>query len=202
MYVEVAAGGDPPDHTGWLFVAKPWPMFPSLEMAKAFLFGRAKYGPLPGWEPVRELRGIPDDLSSDVELRREASDMTVADPTWLTLGELRSIDLDVPMGIPDDPAALHDRTVRRYAAYTLVSDDETEERADPRAYDAETVYRALEDGRVEVDDGALVADRTTRRNYARGYEDLLAFMGDLCDGRYATVDRSPDGVRLVTWIEY
>lgn len=101
MYIERAIGSDSePQH--WGLIGKPWYLFGSLEYSKVFLLGHGKYGPQPGWDPARELRGLPDNPSSEVARLREMSDREITDATWLTLSELESINLDIPVGLPDD----------------------------------------------------------------------------------------------------
>lgn len=80
-------------------IAKASNLF-ELSRERAIFLGHSKTGRSPGWEPVKEIRGLPDDVSDEVQLAFENFSANV-DTTYLTLEELKNIDLEKPIGFPE-----------------------------------------------------------------------------------------------------
>lgn len=197
MYIERTAL---PSEIRWELVAKPTNMIGLLAYPKAFLLGHGKYGPKPGWEPVEKLRGLPQDLSDDVSRLAETATREPTDPTWYSFDELQEIDLDEPMGLPDneDPILRRPRDYLRF--YTMV-DNEIDEEISPSQLEPETIRNLIDNhGWVEEDGEILHSEPKKRSVYSRQFDELLAFMAELCgEGRYDGLGYAPEHVRLVIW---
>lgn len=198
MYIETSFEGS--DH--WQFVAKPWNMFTGLEYCKAFLLGHGKYGKMPGWEPVTELRGLPDDTSKDLSRLIKSYEDKIKDPTYITLSELENIDLEEEIGLPEK--GIEEIMLKNWGRYynfrkKLKESDEIKG-LNPESFDEKELKEVIEKGKKNYEDFILKADRKKRKHYSLGFKDMLKFMEEFCgEGKYNTVRRNEEQVRLVIW---
>lgn len=198
MYIESSFEGS--DH--WQFVAKPWNMFTGLEYSKAFLLGHGKYGKIPGWDPVTELRGFPDNQSKDLSKLIESYGDKIKDPTYMNLSELENIDLEKEIGMPEK--GIEEMMLKNWDRYynfrkKLKESDEFKG-VDPKSFDKEELKEAIEKGKKNYENFILKVDRKKRKNYSSGFKDMLAFMREFCnEGKYDTFGRAEEQIRLVIW---
>lgn len=198
MYIEASFKGS--DH--WYLVAKPWNIFTGLQYSKAFLLGHGKYGKMPGWSPVKNLKGLPKNPSRDLSKLIDSYRDEIKDPTHLTLSELESIDLEKEIELPEngiDEVRLKDWG-RYYGFYKNMKDSDVTRGINTESFSKEELKEVIEKGEKDYENFVLKADREKRKHYSSGFEEMLAFMQKFCeDGEYNTLERNKDQIRLVIW---
>jgi hypothetical protein len=71
---------------------------------KAFLIGHVKYGSRPYWKTEKTDRGLPENLSQTLkELIGENAEIKTDQASYYSLGELRDINLEEVLPLPEDP---------------------------------------------------------------------------------------------------
>lgn len=193
-----------------LFWAKRW---------KAFLLGYEKYGPKNCWDPVKPLRGRPENHSPLLEgIFERRSENQVEDMeksmTWYTLEELKGIDLEEDVGVPDDP---DNWTDYKYTVDTFIHGVERDPKVPYAWFHSETIQQALEEGGeidIEVtEDDELPVDqrekqgkqvsetrsatlevrKRKRKDYATNFQKLINLMEDFrTEDSYDRLERISD----------
>lgn len=201
MYIERSLGKES-ENKIWSLVAKPWPMFTGLEYCKTFLLGHGKYGSYPAWEPVNRLKGLPENRSKTLNDLIEAYDYEIKDATYLTLSELKEIDLEQKMDAPDAEDIIETGNIGRYHNFWKLNSDGEKESVDYASLEKETVKQLIKKEEKNIDGVRLTAERKRRSHYASGFNEMLEFMEELQgDGKYNPLTNiTEDDVRLVIWV--
>jgi hypothetical protein len=118
---------------------------------KTFLLGHQKYGPKASWQPEKELKGLPQDVSENI--KREAEECNYSYATYYTLNELEEIDLDEEMRVPTLEQLERNKDNHKYGVkFEIIKPDGEEYGYFPwNALPAEKRVDAIENGSVKLE---------------------------------------------------